>query len=190
MRVVLDACVLYPTVLRQILVGVCDAGLATPLWSSRILEEWARAAARLGPGQEAAARAEIAALAARHPDACVAPVADLERTLHLPDPADVHVLGTGIGGRADHLVTLNLRDFPRRALAPHGLTAVHPDPWLLTLHEAAPDPVARVVESVRAEAERLSARPQPLRPLLKRARLPRLGKRLSLPGFHRGARPL
>ena len=35
MRVLLDTCVLSPTVLRQILIGACAAGLARPLWSSR-----------------------------------------------------------------------------------------------------------------------------------------------------------
>ena len=48
MKAVLDACVLYPTVLREILIGVADAGLYTPVWSPRILAEWRHAAARLG----------------------------------------------------------------------------------------------------------------------------------------------
>src|SRR5690606_10011196 len=33
-RAVLDACVLYPTVLREILIGAADAGLYAPLWSA------------------------------------------------------------------------------------------------------------------------------------------------------------
>ena len=49
MKAVLDACVLYPTVLREILIGVADAGLYQPLWSARILDEWRHAAVRLGP---------------------------------------------------------------------------------------------------------------------------------------------
>jgi hypothetical protein len=50
MRVLIDACVLYPTVMREVLIGVAAKGLFTPLWSARILEEWARAAARLDAG--------------------------------------------------------------------------------------------------------------------------------------------
>lgn len=182
MRTLLDACVLYPTVLRQILTGVCTAGLARPLWSPRILEEWARAAARLGPRHEEIARGEIAALTAAWPGASVAPDPAVEAGLHLPDPADAHVLAAAIAGGAEILVTLNLRDFPRRTLAPVGILPQHPDPWLLTLHEVAPEPVARVAEAGRAEAARLSGQPQPLRPLLKRAGLPRLGKRLEASG--------
>ena len=60
-RVLLDACVLYPTVLRELLLGTAALGLYEPLWSARLLEEWARAAARLGPEGEAIARAEGAA---------------------------------------------------------------------------------------------------------------------------------
>jgi hypothetical protein len=178
-KALFDACVLYPTVLRQIFTGVCAVGLATPLWSPRILEEWALAAARLGPAQEEIARREIAALSAAWPDAPVDPPAGTEAGLHLPDPADNHVLAAAIAGGADVLVTLNLRDFPRRTLALDGILPQHPDPWLLALHDIAPQTVAAAVESVRAEAERLSGQPQPVRPLLKRARLPRLGKRLE-----------
>jgi hypothetical protein len=43
----------------------------------------------------------------------------------------------------------------------------------------APDAVRRTVEAVHAEAERLSGQMLPLRALLKRAKLPRLGKALA-----------
>ena len=39
MKAVLDACVLFPTVLREILSGVAAKGLYEPLWSDRILRE-------------------------------------------------------------------------------------------------------------------------------------------------------
>ncbi|GHE00488.1 hypothetical protein U879_12620 [Defluviimonas sp. 20V17] len=175
----LDACVLYPTVLREILTGCAARGLYTPLWSARILEEWARATVKLGPGAETVARGEIAALRVRFPGAEVVAAPGLERRLYLPDPDDVHVLGAAIAGNADLIVTFNARDFPRATLAEEGLDRRDPDQFLLALHEAAPDAVDEVVEAVRAEAERLSGTSQPLRPLMKRARLPRLGKALA-----------
>ena len=58
MKAVLDACVLYPTVLREILLGVAARGLYEPLWSDRILREWTRATAKLGPLAQAQAEAE------------------------------------------------------------------------------------------------------------------------------------
>ncbi len=177
MRAFLDACVLYPTVLREVLLGVADAGLIEPAWSPRVLEEWARAAARLGPGQEAVARGEIAMLKARWPGALVAD--DPGVGLILPDADDAHVVAAARGAGAELIATLNLRDFPARALADLGLHAEHPDAILVRLWADHPQAVTRAAEKVRAEAERLSGQPQPLRTLMKRAYLPRLGKALA-----------
>lgn len=179
MRALLDACVLFPTVLREILTGCAAAGLYRPLWSERILEEWARAAARQGPGAEPVARGEIARLRVAFPGAIVAPRPGLEARLWLPDPADIHVLAAAIAGNADLIVTFNAADFPRGLLAEEGLARADPDRFLLDLWQQAPQEVAAVAEAVRAEAERLSGQPQPLRALLKRARLPRLARRLE-----------
>jgi hypothetical protein len=179
MKALLDACVLYPTVLRQILIGAAGAGLYQPLWSARILEEWARATVKLGPGAEAVARGEIAVMEQAWPGASVSPGAGLLARLWLPDPADVHVLAAAIAGHADLIVTFNAADFPRQALAEEGLTRMDPDQFLSALHDRAPEVVAAVCERVRAEAERLSGEGQAIRALMKRAKLPKLGKRLE-----------
>lgn len=183
MRVLIDACVLYPTVLREIVLGVAGQGLFTPLWSGRILGEWAHAAARLGPIGADVARGEMALLGRDWPDAGVTDAAAAQAArafdVSLPDPNDAHVLAAAIAGRADLILTLNLRDFPRARLAPQGLRAEHPDSFLLGLYRETPDPVARVLAAVQARTERISGQAQPLRALLKRAGLPRLGKALA-----------
>ena len=178
-RVLLDACVLFPAVLRDILLGCARAGLFSPCWSPRILAEWAHTAQRRGPDAGTAAVAAITALRAAFPDAETLPDAATETLLDLPDPADAHVLAAALAARADLLVTQNLRDFPARALAPHGLRAQSPDDFLMTLWLAEPETVATAVAAVQTETARHSGRPQPLRPLLKRAKLPRLGKALA-----------
>ncbi|MDX5384841.1 MAG: PIN domain-containing protein, partial [Rhodobacterales bacterium] len=138
MKVLLDACVLYPTVMREVLLGVAAAGLYQPLWSARILEEWARAAIKLGPGAEAQARGEVAMLRARWPGAEVSHPPSLEARLWLPDPADTHVLAAAIAGHADLIVTLNAQDFPRNILAEEGLERLDPDQFLMALHRDHP----------------------------------------------------
>jgi predicted nucleic acid-binding protein len=179
LKVILDACVLYPTVLREILLGVVRAGLFTPLWSDRILEEWARATRKLGPVAETLARGEVVALRAAFPKACVMPQPGIEARLSLPDANDTHVLAAAIGGHADAILTFNASDFPRHILAEEGIARRDPDGFLWELWSHHPDKVTAVVEAVRAEAERLSGQRQPLRPLLKRAGLPRLAKALQ-----------
>ncbi|MEC3863216.1 PIN domain-containing protein [Mesobacterium sp. TK19101] len=179
MKVLLDTCVLYPTVTRELLLGVAATGAFQPLWSDRILEEWARAARKLGPAGEAQARAEIAQLRVAWPKAAVSWSPSLEARLWLPDPADVHVLAAAIAGSADVVVTMNAADFPRGVLAEEGLSRADPDSFLLGLWQARPEQVVPVCEAVLAEARRLSGEDWQMRALLKKARLPRLGKALG-----------
>jgi predicted nucleic acid-binding protein len=179
LRVLLDANVLYPTVMREVLLGAAAEGLFLPLWSDRILEEWARAAARLGPEAEAYARGEIATLAARWPGASVRVPEGVERRLWSPDPNDIHVLAAAVAGSADAILTMNAKDFPRGLLAEEGLVRLDPDQFLRALAEQAPEALARIVETSVAEATRLSGEVWTARTLLKKARLPGLSKTLA-----------
>jgi hypothetical protein len=172
--VLIDACVLYPDVLRGIVLGVAGAGLFRPLWSDRILDEWARAVARDGGD----AGPDIALVRGHWPGATVPPADTVAARLSLPDAGDIHVLASAIAGRADTLLTLNLRDFPARVLARDGIRPRHPDPFLLDLREADPGTVAAIAGTIWAQA-RAAGSPLDLRGLLKRARLPRLGKALG-----------
>lgn len=178
-RVLLDACVLYPTVMREVLLGAAQAGLYEPLWSERILEEWARAAARRGALDEAQARGEIAVARANWPKASVEPRdGDLAR-LWLPDEDDIHVLASAIAGSADALVTLNIRDFPRHTLSEEGLDRIDPDGFLYGLWLEHPEALEAVGSKVLEQAEKIDNAPHDLRKLLKKARLPRLAKALA-----------
>ncbi|MCB1365765.1 MAG: PIN domain-containing protein [Rhodobacteraceae bacterium] len=179
MRIVLDTCVLYPTVMREMLLGAAGLGHFAPLWSGRILEEWARAAVRLGPAGEAQARAEIALLRAAWPRAELPPAPGPEARLWLPDPADIHVLAVAVAGSADAILTLNASDFPRRELAEQGLRRLDPDGFLTDLWRDDPSGIAAVAGRVLLQANRLSGSRWQTRPLLKKARLPRLAKAVS-----------
>lgn len=179
MKVLIDACVLYPTVMREMVLGAAKAGLFTPLWSPRILEEWARAAAKLGPEQEAFARGEIALLNAHWPKATIQPGAGVEARLWLPDQNDIHVLAAAVTGGADVLLTLNNADFPRHTLAEEGLRRESPDLFLRAFLDSHPDQIRDVAERVLTQAHTLSGEDWTLRKLMKKARLPRLGKALE-----------
>lgn len=179
MKLVLDACVIYPTVMRQMLLGVAARGGFIPLWSDRIIAEWLRAVTKLGSAAQAQADGEAALMAARWPMARVAWPPSLDARLWLPDADDTHVLAAAIAGHADGIVTLNARDFPRNVLAEEGLWRADPDALLHGLWQARPEPVAEAAAEVLAEAIRLSKGDWEMRPLLKKARLPRLAKALA-----------
>ena len=179
MRVCLDACVLYPTVLREILIHSARAGAFQPIWSERILEEWARAARKIGPTGEPQARAEIALLRAGWPGASIEPRAGDMARLWLPDENDVHVLAAAIAGSCDAILTFNAKDFPRGTLAEEGLERLAPDAFLMMLWLGDGALIERAVRDVHKTACEMSGEEMPLRGLLKRARLPRLGKALA-----------
>ncbi|PSL20504.1 RSP_2648 family PIN domain-containing protein [Shimia abyssi] len=176
MRALLDTCVIYPTVMREVLLGVAKTGAFQPIWSARILEEWARAARKIGPTGEAQARGEIALVRAAWPKAEVTWKPSLEARLWLPDADDCHVLAAAIAGSADVIVTMNAKDFPRNVLAEEGLERVDPDALLRRCWDSAPEAVEAVCDAVRQEAEQLSGKDWAMRALLKKARLPKLAK--------------
>jgi len=179
MKMLLDACVIYPTVMREMLLGVARTGAYTPLWSARILEEWALAARKLGPEGEAQARGEIAMAQMAFPGAAVPVHPGLELRLWLPDAGDIHVLAAAISGNADGIITMNAKDFPRGLLAEESLSRNDPDAFLLGVFHAQPEAVTDVAAAVVAQARKLSGEDWNMRSLMKKARLPRLGKALS-----------
>ena len=176
-RVLIDACVLFPPLVRTIVFEVASAGLFSPLWSPRIFDEWRLAVVRKhGIGTEFEVIAAQTLLQQRFPDACVLLDPELEDQILLPDPADVHVLCAAITGQADALMTFNLRDFPQRIAGAHGVHVVHPDGclWsLLSSHESeVTRAAARALDAGEIDADRRRA-------VLKRARLPRFAKALE-----------
>jgi hypothetical protein len=143
------------------------------------LEEWARAARKIGPEGETQARAEIALLRSAWPKAEVSIDQGLEARLWLPDENDIHVLAAAVGCSADAVMTVNTKDFPRNVLAEEGLQRVEPDGFLMDLWLAEPALVGGAAEAVLADANAMSGKSWEMRSLLKKARLPRLAKALS-----------
>lgn len=178
MRVMIDACVLYPTVMREVVLGIARAGLFEARWSDRVLEEWARAAAKMGPEAAVFARAEIASLALDFPKARIdVPEAAL-RKYRLPDPDDVHVLAAAVLGSCDGIMTMNNKDFPRGALAEEGLARYNPDEFCCRMLAEDEGAVRAIAEAVLARARQMSGSDWTMRGLMKKARLPRFGKAL------------
>ena len=179
MKLLLDTCVIYPTVMREMLLGASRVVGWFPLWSKQILEEWARAARKIGATGEMQARAEIALLRAAWPKSEISWLPSLEARLWLPDVNDRHVLAAAIAGSADLLITLNARDFPRETLFEEGLDRLDPDALLLKAYNSHPGRVAKVANEIFLEVCRSSGKEWEICDLFKKARLPRFAKVIS-----------
>ncbi|WP_105973850.1 PIN domain-containing protein [Streptomyces geranii] len=68
--------------------------------------------------------------------------------MKLPDPDDRHVLAAAIRAEAQVVVTFNLKAFPTDALAPWDVEAVHPDAFLETQIDLAPQVVHGAVQRI------------------------------------------
>ena len=179
MKLLLDTCVLYPTVMREMLLGAADAGAFEPLWSAEIEGEWAHTAEKHAAGGRVFAEGEIALLHARWPNARVRYGEGLKARLWLPDAGDIHVLAAAVAGSADAIITLNKKDFPAQILAEEGLSLMDPDAYLRGVFASDPALVTPVAERVLAKARELSGQDWTMRSLFKKARLPRLAKALG-----------
>lgn len=182
MKALLDACVLYPTVQREVLLKSARNGVFTPLWSDRILEEWRRAAGRLGPVAQAQAEGEIAVIRGFWPEAAVRPRAGDEARLYLPDPNDIHVLASAIAGSAEVLVTENSKDFPRNTLTEEGIRRDTPDHFLASLIVQQPRKIIAAVDETWDQAKSMEGCPPTQRAMLKKCRLPKLARAVE---YHR-----
>ena len=125
---VLDANVLYPAPVRDLLLSLADARLFQPKWSKIIQNEWVSNLLRNRPDiiRESILQT-VAAMNIAFPDAEVTRFAEMINDLKLPDPDDRHVLAVAIKAEATHIITANTRDFPSKYAAVYNLQITHPD---------------------------------------------------------------
>lgn len=130
---VLDACVLFPIATADALISLAVAGLFAAKWTVAIEDEWLAVAERRYPGLEGRFTTRRDAMR----DAVIDWEVKANRwqavapCLQLPDANDIHVLAAAIAGHADCIVTSNLKDFPAAVLETYGLTALHPDDFIV-----------------------------------------------------------
>jgi predicted nucleic acid-binding protein len=130
--VVYDACVLYPSTLRDLLIRIAQAGLVQAKWTDRILDEVFTNLQANRPDLDPARLARTRELMMRAVRDClIKDYEPLESALQLPDADDHHVLAAAIKSRAQLIVTNNLKDFPAETLAPWNIEAVSADDFVL-----------------------------------------------------------
>jgi predicted nucleic acid-binding protein len=146
----LDANVLYPAPLRDLLLQLAVTDIFKAHWSADIHREWIEALLRNEPHRDRAALERTRDLMDKATrDSVITGYESLVPSIELPDPDDRHVLAAAIVGRCDVIVTQNLKDFPEDALAPFGINVQHPDEFLCNHLNLASGLVCGAVRKVR-----------------------------------------
>ena len=159
--VLLDTCVLLKSYLCDTLLSIAEEGVYRPLWSDHVLAELQRNLVKAGAKQEAVEH-RLTQMTAYFPDARVTSYEDLISSM-TNHPKDRHVLAAAVAGRADMLVTENLKDFPPASVTDFGITVAVQDDFLSGLLELYPNPV---LDSLRRQASRYRREPRTVADLL------------------------
>ncbi len=161
---VLDACVLYPAPLRDLLLRLAVTDLFRARWTDRIHEEWIRSLLSQRPDLSLERLQRTRQLMdCSVPDCLVSGFEELIDSLDLPDPNDRHVLAAATRSQAGVIVTYNTKDFPEEVLDGYGIEVQHPDEFVTHLYDLAP---GAVCQAVRSQRQALKNPPVPVSGLL------------------------
>ena len=146
----LDASVLYPAPVRDLLLSLAVADLFTAKWTTDIEREWLENLLANRPDLTRAQLERTCALMSKAiPDSMIEDYKRLIPTLNLPDEKDRHVLAAAIRCNADAIVTTNLKDFPQETLDTHGIEVLHPDDFVMNQIELSEPDALRAIKAMR-----------------------------------------
>lgn len=147
----LDACVLYPPSLRDLLMWLATVEAYEPRVTEDIHAEWIRNVLAdnqgVTPAQLDRTRRLMNQVA---PNCLVSGYGQYVPSLSLPDANDRHVLAAAIAASAAVIVTFNLSDFPAATLGAYGIEPLHPDVFLSALFDDTPDLFLQAIRMHRA----------------------------------------
>jgi predicted nucleic acid-binding protein len=129
--VVLDANVLYPISVIDLILSLAGTNLFHARWSDDIETEAARNLAEKRPALADKIPGRFEAMRRAIPDCIIGHFDHIIESLQLPDPDDRHVLAAAIVGHADAIVTFNLKDFPVNYVSQFGIEVLHPDDFVM-----------------------------------------------------------
>lgn len=160
----LDANVLFPQFLRDVLLRLAVARLFSPRWTDRIQNEWTGnlIAKRPDVTREAVQRTRKL-MEVAFPQARVTGYRRHEKSFAGIHAGDRHVAAAAAAAGATQIVTFNLRHFPHDALAPFAIEAVHPDAFISAFLSLDRDQVVKILEKHRAGLRRPALSPSQYR---------------------------
>ena len=136
LTVIYDACVLYPSALRDFLIQLAMTDLFKARWTNLIHDEWIRNLLKNRPDLTRDRLQKTRQLMnSTVRDCLVEGYENLIESVKLPDKNDRHVLAAAFHSDADIIVTFNLKDFPIKVLREYKIRALHPDDFVLSLFD-------------------------------------------------------
>ena len=148
--VVLDANVLFPVRVRDILLSFAEEGLFRARLTDEIVDEWTRNLIKLKPHLEGSVRRQVELLHTHFPEYFVQGYRPLVEGLALPDPDDRHVLAAAIRCSAQVIVTENRRDFPADVLDEYGIEVLGADDVLVNTYDLYSAQARQALKTVRS----------------------------------------
>lgn len=130
LRALCDANVLYPVYLRDVIGESGVSGLFRPLWSDGILDETQHALSRTLPEAGEKFPKIRGFLLEALPDSLVEVPREPVHDFGCWDPDDNLIVAAAVAGKADVLVTFNIRDFPADLFERCGIALATPDEFL------------------------------------------------------------
>lgn len=143
---VLDACVLYPAPLRDLLLSLAADGLYQARWTQMIQTEWINSLLANRPDLQPPSLFRTADLMNQAIDgSMVVGFEHLIQTLTLPDPNDRHVLAAAITCGASSIITFNTKDFAQQS----HISILHPDDFCTSLYIEKPETALLAIRTLR-----------------------------------------
>jgi predicted nucleic acid-binding protein len=168
-RVVLDACVLYPFTIRDVLLQAAASELYQVYWSETILDEALRNLVEDGRMSEENAAKLLATMRRAFPEAQVIDYESLIASMR-NDEKDRHVVAAAVKAGAQVIVTSNKRDFYD---LPSGIEIQTPDEFLSNLFDLYPLGMMGVLDTL---AQRYRKPPMEIPRILEALALTEFGK--------------
>ena len=174
----LDANVLFPALLRDVLLSLALADLYSAKWSADIRRELE--AALLGKFPDMSDKVSNLAdcMEEAIPDCLVTGYEGLIEGLHLPDSDDRHVLAAAIVGHADAIVTFNQKDFPQEVMDSFGIELQTPDEFVVNQLMLKGTVALAAIKAMRARWDRPPLSSEEFVDLLERRDLPQTAAHL------------
>ncbi len=175
---VLDACVLFSRLQRDVLLSLAHADLYTARWTQEIENEWTSSLVKRYPNAADKIPVVVDQMREAIPDCLIVDYELFIPSLQLPDENDRHVLAAAIRGNADAIVSLNTKDFPADVLSKFDIEIQTPDQFVLNQIMLHPPRALTAIKKMRDRWERPSMSASDMVDLFEKRQLPQTAAHL------------